>query len=250
MGIIFVYWICGLVEFRTGGLEARRWNPDERRRISFAFLLCLMALPITPYGTRIAVSPFEFAFSLPLNMKYIKEWQSMPFSIPDGKIFLALVLGLFLAQVILRLTWRLEELALFLFGTMMACLHVRFLLLFVPFFAPLPSPRHSGPMDAGYERDKDKFALNAAANGLRRGRDDPLFPLSSRDLMKESPSSFPWLPWNICRAILSRDRRSTPMALVGISSGRVVPSARFSSMAAVMCTSGAVCFRTICTSRL
>jgi len=49
---------------------------------------------------------------------------------------------------------------LFLFGVMMACLHVRFVLLFVPFFAPVFSAileRWFPP----YERVKDRFALNA-----------------------------------------------------------------------------------------
>ncbi len=134
LGTIFVYWMSGLVEFEIGSLNAKRWTDTERRGISFAFLLCLAMLPITPYGARVAASPVEFALSLPLNVKYITEWQSMPFGIPAGKLFLFSLLALILAQVMGRFEWRLEEMVLFLFGTMMACLHVRFLLIFVPFF--------------------------------------------------------------------------------------------------------------------
>jgi hypothetical protein len=161
MGTIFVYWMSGLTEFQIGGIEGRRWTPKERRTISCVFLLSLLALPITPYGVRIAASPFEFAFSLPLNVGYIQEWQSMPFTILGGKIFLALLLGMILAQVMFRFTWRAEEFALFLFGTMMACLHIRFLLLFVPFFAPLLVTLVARWTPA-YKRSKDKFLLNAA----------------------------------------------------------------------------------------
>lgn len=161
MGTIFVYWMSGLAEFQIGGIEAKKWTSAERRGISCVFLLSLLALPITPYGARIAASPFEFAFSLPLNVKYIEEWQSMPFHILGGQIFLALLLGMILAQVMFRFTWRVEEFVLFLFGTMMACLHVRFLLLFVPFFAPLLATMVSRWMPA-YNRAKDKIALNAA----------------------------------------------------------------------------------------
>ncbi|HVB55828.1 MAG TPA: hypothetical protein VNE63_05255 [Candidatus Acidoferrales bacterium] len=161
MGTIFVYWMSGLAEFQIGGIEAKKWTPAERRSISCVFLLSLLALPITPYGARIAASPFEFAFSLPLNVKYIEEWQSMSFSLLGGQIFLALLLGIILAQVMFRFTWRVEEFALFLFGTMMACMHVRFLLIFVPFFAPLLASIVSRWMPA-YNRAKDKFALNAA----------------------------------------------------------------------------------------
>jgi len=160
LGAIFVYWISGLFEFEAGSLESRRSTPGERKSIAFVFLLCLAVLPITPYGTRIAVSPFEFAFSLPLNVKYIGEWQSMPFDIIGGKMFLALLLGVFLLQVTLRYKWRLDELALFLFGTVMACLHVRFLLVFVPFFA-LPLAAITARWISNYDPAKDKPLLNA-----------------------------------------------------------------------------------------
>ena len=67
LGAVLVYWISGLVEFRAGDLDTRRWTKKERIGISWVFLLSVAALPITPYGTRIALSPFEYAFSLPLN---------------------------------------------------------------------------------------------------------------------------------------------------------------------------------------
>ena len=161
MGAIFVYWMSGLVEFRVGGIETERWSAGDRKRISFVFLLCLCALPLTPYGTRIAMSPFEFASSLPLNVTQILEWQSMPFNLAGGKIFLALLLGFVVAQVALRYSWKLAEFALFLFGTVMACLHIRFLLVFVPFFAPILAAIIARWM-RGYDRRKDHYALNVA----------------------------------------------------------------------------------------
>jgi hypothetical protein len=161
MGAIFVYWMSGLVEFQVGGIETQRWSADDRRRISFVFLLCLCALPFTPYGTRIAMSPFEYASSLPLNVTKIMEWQPMAFNLAGGKIFLALLLGFVVAQIAFRYTWNLAELALFLFGTVMACLHIRFLLVFVPFFAPILAVMIARWM-RGYEARKDRFVLNAA----------------------------------------------------------------------------------------
>ena len=112
-------------------------------------------LPITPYGTRIAASPFEFAFSLPLNVANIEEWQSMPFHEVIGKAFLALLLLVVIAQVTLKLRWRIEELLLFLFGTAMACLHLRFLLVFVPFAIPVVA-RVLVQWIPAYETKKDK----------------------------------------------------------------------------------------------
>jgi hypothetical protein len=160
MGAIFVYWMSGLVEFHVGGIETQRWSADDRRRMSFVFLLCLCALPLTPYGTRIAMSPFEYAWSLPLNVTKIMEWQPMAFNLAGGKIFLALLLGFVVVQIAFRYTWNLAELALFLFGTVMACLHIRFLLMFVPFFAPILAVMIARWMRA-YEARKDRFVLNA-----------------------------------------------------------------------------------------
>src|SRR5208337_3129478 len=67
--------------------------------------------------------------------------------------------GFLLAQIVLRPTWQLAELTLFLVGLVAACLHARFLLIFVPFCAPLFAvilSRWIPPYDAG----KDKYALN------------------------------------------------------------------------------------------
>ena len=161
MGAIFVYWMSGLLEFHVGGIETQRWSADDRKRMSFVFLLCLCALPLTPYGTRIAMSPFEYASSLPLNVTKIMEWQPMAFNLAGGKIFLALLLGFVVAQIAFRYTWNLAELALFLFGTVMACLHIRFLLVFVPFFTPILAVMIARWM-RGYDARKDRFVLNAA----------------------------------------------------------------------------------------
>jgi hypothetical protein len=103
-----------------------------------------------------------FAWSLPVNVAQIQEWQVMPFNVVGGKIFLALLLGFFLAQVMFRFSWRLEEFLLFLLGTAMACLHVRFLMLFVPFFAPLAAVILARWMSP-YNKAKDQYLINFAA---------------------------------------------------------------------------------------
>ena len=164
LGVILVYLVCGLKEFGVGGIEAKKWTPKERVRLELVFLLCLAVLPITPYGTRLAVYPFDMAFSQPLNVANVLEWQPMPFNVEGGKIFLALVLGFFAAQMALRLKWRLEELILFLGGVVMACVHLRFVLLFVPFFMPLLATIVARWLPR-YDAKKDKYILNVALMG-------------------------------------------------------------------------------------
>jgi len=189
MGAVFVYWMSGLFEFQAGNLEAKRWNADERCQLAGVFLLSLIALPITPYGARVAASPFEFAFSLPLNVTNIQEWQSMPFHLAVGKAFLALLLLLIIAQTTLNLRWRVEELFLFLFGTALACLHVRFILVFVPFAAPVLA-RIVARWAPAYEAAKDKFLLNAALIVLVIAAMVRFFP-SSAELQQRVAKAFP-----------------------------------------------------------
>jgi hypothetical protein len=160
VGVIFVYLVCGLKGFRLGAIEARQWTPKERVRLEFVFLLCLAVLPITPYGTELAAFPFQVASGIPVSVGHILEWLPMPFNLTGGKIFLALVLGFFIVQMIFDLRWRLEELVLFLGGVVMACLHVRFILLFVPFCAPLLAVVFARWLPR-YERKIDKYVLNA-----------------------------------------------------------------------------------------
>jgi hypothetical protein len=161
LGTVALFIASGLVSFQTGSLEAQRWTKSERLRLETVFLVSLVVIPITPYGVRLAAYPFTVASSLPVSVARILEWQVMPFNIVIGKIFLTLLLGFFLAQVAFRFSWRLHELLLFLFGCAMACLHVRFLLLFVPFFAPIAATILTR-WTPSYNEAKDKYILNFA----------------------------------------------------------------------------------------
>ena len=161
LGTVGLYIASGLVSFQIGSLVAQRWTQSERLRLETVFMLSLAALPITPYGVGLAAYPFTVASSLPISVANVLEWQVMPFDVFGGKIFLALLLGFVLVQVVFRFSWRLEELLLFLFGTAMACLHVRFLALFVPFFAPLAAVILARWASA-YIKAKDQYLLNFA----------------------------------------------------------------------------------------
>ncbi|HLW81385.1 MAG TPA: hypothetical protein VKS20_05025 [Candidatus Acidoferrales bacterium] len=160
LGAIFAYWICGLKQFQLGGIEGKAWTSSERRQISFIFMLCLAVLPITPYGTRLAAYPFHVASSLPLSLTYVTEWWPMPFNTSGGKLFLAILLGFLVLQIVYRFSWRLEELALFLFATTITCIHMRFVLVFVPFFVPLLATTFARWLPL-YDRRKEHYALNA-----------------------------------------------------------------------------------------
>jgi hypothetical protein len=189
LGLIFVFWASGLMEFRFGGIEAQRWSPADRLRLEFVFLLCLAAIPLTPYGTRLAAYPFTVATSLPVNVGNVLEWRPMPFNIAPGKLFLAIVLGLFVAQMAFRLSWRVAELTLFFGGIVMACLHLRFVLFFVPFTAPLLATLLARWMPR-YDRAKDQYVLNAVLMTLVVAAMVRYFPARA-DLQRTVARDFP-----------------------------------------------------------
>ena len=160
IGVLGLYLVAGLFSFQLGSVQAIAWTRKQRLQLETALLFCLAVLPITPYGTQLAMYPFDMAFSQPINVANVNEWRPMPFELIGGKIFLAVVVILFLLQMFYRFSWRLEELLLVAGGTAMACVHVRFILLFVPFCAPVFATMLARWVPA-YMRSKDKYIANA-----------------------------------------------------------------------------------------
>jgi hypothetical protein len=160
IGALAVYLCCGLKSFHVGDIKATAWSAKQRIQLEFALLLSLAVLPITPYGGRLAVYPFDMMFDQPLNLANVNEWRSMPFNEHFGKLFLGVLVLLVVLQLMFRLSWRLEDLLLAIGGTVMACIHTRMLLLFVPFFVPvfaIMAARFLPP----YQRAKEHYVLNA-----------------------------------------------------------------------------------------
>jgi len=157
---IAVYGLCGLVEIRWGGLESVRWTAAQRLNLGLALLASVIGLVFTPYGPKLAGFPLDMAVSHPMITAGITEWQPLPFNVQFGKLFLLLVVGFLLAQIVYRFPWQLAEMTPLLCGMVAACLHVRFLQVFVPFCAPLLAVMLSRWIRP-YEAGKDKFALNA-----------------------------------------------------------------------------------------
>jgi hypothetical protein len=161
LGTIGVYLGCGLVNFRLGSVKTARWSSADRSKLIAVFALGAIATVITPYGTRLATYPFLVASSVPVSIHNVQEWQPMVFTLSGNKLFLGLVLGFLLVQALVRPKWRLEELGLLLFAATMSFVHMRFLSLFVAFFAPILVVILARWIPK-YERAKEIYALNAA----------------------------------------------------------------------------------------
>jgi hypothetical protein len=161
LATIGIYLASGLTQIRVGTLQTQRWSAPDVRQLAIVLALCTLATVITPYGASLAKDPFAMAFSSPVNVANIQEWQPLRFTLPGDKLFIALLLGFLLSQMLTPLKLRLEEVTLFLAGAVMACLHLRLLLVFVPFCAPVFAVPLARWLPA-YNRAKEIYVLNAA----------------------------------------------------------------------------------------
>jgi len=165
LAAIGAYFAGGLVSFELGGLVAEPWTPRQRLHLLITFLLCTIAILITPYGSEIAAYPVVMATSQPLNIANIQEWQPLSFGLGVGKYFLGLMLLVFLGHVFFPVRYRLQEMAMLLFGVYAACVHIRFILIFVMLLAPVLAGFFAKWLPS-YDAAKDRYALNLIIIGL------------------------------------------------------------------------------------
>lgn len=155
-----LYWAGGLARFRLGSIVAEPWTDKQRLYLGVCFLLCVIALTLTPYGTRLAAYPLEMALLQPVNTSTNGEFQPVVFQGMLWKLLLVLLLLFFLLQVIAPYAYRVEDIALLLFAIYAACAHRRFILLLAPVFAPRLASQLASWVPA-YQPAKDRFVVNA-----------------------------------------------------------------------------------------
>jgi hypothetical protein len=188
-GVLGIYWLSGLKEFHLGDLYSRRWTLRERQQLELIALLCLIASIITPYGTQLAAYPLEMAGSQPMIIQIVQEWQPLSITASYGKLFVLLILAFWILIATRRLRIRLEDMALLLIATVETFLHARFMLLFVPVFAPLLAEAIA-PWFPPYDETKDHPVLNFALVGLIIAGMVEFFPSNAKlqhQLASETP---------------------------------------------------------------
>jgi hypothetical protein len=160
-----IYWASGLIDFEAGGVRAEPWTPAQRRHLAVVFLLCVLALLVSPYGTRPAAYPLQMAFSQPLNVAHISEWQALDVQFWQMKFLLIVVLAFWLAHIPLRQTYRLERVALLLLATYACFVHRRFIPFLILILAPVIA-KMIARWTPKYRPEIDQYAVNAILIGL------------------------------------------------------------------------------------
>jgi hypothetical protein len=189
IGVVVVFLCSGLKSFQLGNIEVIAWTQKQRVQLGLALLGSLAVLPLTPYGSQLAVYPFDLMLNQPLVQANIIEWQQLPFNEQFGKIFLGVIVLVIVLQILFRFTWGLGELLLAMGSAVWACLHARMLLLFVPFLAPIFATMLARLIPP-YQRTKDHYVLNAALMAAVALAMIHYFP-SGDSLQKKVDASFP-----------------------------------------------------------
>lgn len=187
--VLGVAWLSGQFQFSSGGIFSERWSERQSIELLLAILASALVLPITPYGTRLAAYPLTLAFSQPVNVKSIQEWLPLGTGNFVAKYLMALLIVLFGALLAERPRFRLHDVLLAMFGAIAACLHVRFLLLFVIFLAPLFAELFARWIPQ-YRAEIDRPAFNAVLIGVIAVGIVFLFP-SHRALDEQSDAEYP-----------------------------------------------------------
>ena len=162
LGILIfgVFLASGLVQGEWSKLAAKRWSPQELRKLLIVYGVSCAALFVTPYGYSLIVYPVIYASHLPLNIAFTQEWVTVDFHGPRGKVALILLALLFCFALISRHKWRLSDLVLVLFAFYCGLTYDRFLFLAGIITAPiLAEMAHFVP---SYRPEIDKRWLNAA----------------------------------------------------------------------------------------
>ncbi len=158
---LVVYLVCGLMKGRWAGIAAVRWTDGQRRHLEVCSLLSILALTITPYGTRLVSYLFRLALSQPLNFAVIREWRPLDWSQGLGIMLLLLLLGILIAQILFKPVQRVEDIILLLLAVYATTAHARLLVLLVPVCAPLLATVLARWVPAG-RGGSDRYLLNAA----------------------------------------------------------------------------------------
>lgn len=129
MVLLGIFCASGLVQGVWGRLEARRWTPQQIRKLALVGSFSVAGLFLNPYTYHLVLYPFEFAFKQRLNVSHVDEWMSLDFHDVRGKILFAMLAATIVLALVRRRRWMIHEVAFMILGFYSAVTYSRFLFL-------------------------------------------------------------------------------------------------------------------------
>ena len=155
--LLAIYIACGLVSLNVGIFEQNSIPARERNRLLLVMAASVAATIVNPYGWRLMWEPFDMAFKQKLSVSVIDEWQPLHLSMPQGKVAVAAIFLMVLANAIRSRKWKLYELAFVFLAWYAAFAHMRFLF----FAAVLTTPLLARDMQRVFFTESDKKTIPA-----------------------------------------------------------------------------------------
>lgn len=129
LGLMLLFFACGLIEGEWGALYATRWSAAQKRKLAVVTVASVAALFVNPYGWRLVAYPLDALVHDKVGMKYIAEWASLDFHSMLGKTVLVTLLAMALLQLVRGRRWLLQDFVLAAVGVFGALTYVRFVFL-------------------------------------------------------------------------------------------------------------------------
>ncbi len=159
IGIILlaIYIACGLFSFTAGVFEQQAFAAPVRNRLLAVLGASVAALIVNPYGWRLMWEPLDMAFKQKLSVSVIAEWQPLNLSMREGKMAVAAIVLMVLANAMRARKWKIYEMAFVFLAWYSAFAHLRFLFL----AAVITTPMLARDFERAFCLESDKKTIPA-----------------------------------------------------------------------------------------
>ncbi len=121
-----LYIACGWFSFSMGIIVQSAWPSEHRRRLLTIFAASAAALFINPYGWRLVWNPFDMLANQGLMQTFAEEWQPLSLAWYAGKVSVAVIVLLVIANFLRSRSWKIYEVAFVVYAWYAAFAHARF----------------------------------------------------------------------------------------------------------------------------
>ena len=178
-----IFVASGLFEGQWGRIESVRWSRSALTKLIVTGAAGAAALFVNPFGWLLVRYPIDLGSKQKLNVAHIQEWMSVDFHEARGKIILLLLIGLLMAAMVRKKTWRLAEVGWLMLAIVMGLTYVRFLF----FLAIIAAPILARFLDfiPAYDRKSDRPLINLVAIGSLLFAGIQYYPRPSEAVLEE-----------------------------------------------------------------